>query len=206
MKVDPDTHQRVRVFFLFLLEAYKVAMGSFLCIFVPHGCNNEKDCSILDTLRPQDGYETVTLTANGVTFAAICLLYVIELRRENFFIRYFDIDHDVPDTNLGTVITPELKTRLLTWNNLYWKAAATSTALVGSNIALSSVYLARHYRDTSTITTILSFSILVLMKLWRSFSMARHDRKMTFARSAYMTEYTSFNTLDPDMTTFELEL
>ena len=126
--------------------------------------------------------------------------------RENFFIHYFDVDHEYPDENLKTVITPELKLKLLSWNNLYWKSAATSMTLVAGNISLSSIYLARHYRDTSTVTTILSFSLLVMMKLWRSFSMARHDRSVLRARSAYMTEYTSFNVLDPDMTTFELEL
>lgn len=71
-------------------------------------------------------------------------VHVIELMRENFFIHYFDIDHEYPDENLKTVITPELKVKLLSWNNLYWKSAATSMTLVAG--------------DTSTVTTIFSFS------------------------------------------------
>ncbi len=206
MKVDPDNKERLRVCFLFLLEAYKVLMGTFLCVFVPHSCADSDDCSIIDTFKPQTGYELATIIVNGTTFLAICFLYTVELLRENWFIKYFDIDPAFPDLNLKDVITPTLKTQLLKWNDLYWKAALASTSLVSTNIAMSVIYLSQHYRDTSTVTTILSFSILVLMKLWRSFSMARKDHAHVRARSAYMTEYTSFNILDPDMTTFELEI
>jgi hypothetical protein len=201
MKIDNDSKQRCRVFFVFLLEAYKVLMGTFLTVFVPHSCGEgDEDCSVVDSFRPQTGYEVLTIVANGVTFLAICGLYLIEMRREHFFIEFFDVDSNYADLHLKNVITPELKTRLLAWNNIYWKAALTSTTLVTSNIALSAVYLSQHFRGSSTITTVLSFSILVLMKLYRSFTMARRDRTDVRARSAYLTEFTSFNVLDPDRT------
>ena len=70
--------------------------------------------------------------------------------------------------------------------------------LVVSNIVVSSIYLSQNYQGVSTVTTTASFSLLVLMKLCRSFQMAREDRHTVRARSAYMTEYTSFNILDVD--------
>ena len=136
---------------------------------------------------------------NGITFLTICSLYTVELAREHFMIQFFDIDPTKSDLNLKDAITPPVQRKLLAWNDLYWKCAASSSALVSTNIALSSIYLAQHYRDLSTVTTVLSFSILVLMKLWRSLSMARKDAHAVRARSAYMTEYTSFNVLDSDL-------
>jgi len=198
-KMDNDTKERIRVAMLFLLEAYKVLMGTFLCVTVPHSCEKDEDCSMMDTFRSIRGYGMLTVSVNAATFFAICFLYVIELMRENFMIQFFDIDSSFSDLHLKDVITPPIQRKLLAWNELYWKAAATSTSLVTANIALSCVYLGQNYQGTSTLTSVLSFSILVLMKLWRSFNMARKDHHAVRARSAYMTEYTSFNVLDKDV-------
>ena len=50
----------------------------------------------------------------------------------------------------------------------------------------------------TTITAGLSFTLLVAMKLWGSFSRARKDNRNKSASSAYLTENASFNVLDPD--------
>ena len=38
MKLDVDTKERMKVLFIFLLQSYKVAMGSMLTLFVPQLC------------------------------------------------------------------------------------------------------------------------------------------------------------------------
>ena len=40
MKVDVDNKERIKVFILFLLQSYKVIMGSMLLIFVPRKCGD----------------------------------------------------------------------------------------------------------------------------------------------------------------------
>ena len=40
MKVDMDTKERVKIMLLFLLQSYKVVMGSMLVVFVPRECVN----------------------------------------------------------------------------------------------------------------------------------------------------------------------
>ncbi len=208
-KINPDTKERIRVFFLFALEAYKISMGTMLAIFVPHTCDElsegNDECSILDSFVPTTTYGMVTLSVNGLTMLAICMLYTVELMRENFFIERLDIDPNFPDNHLKDISDDNLKALVLKWNHRYWRAAVAAMCLVTSNIVLSIIYISRHYGGTSTVTTILSFSLLVMMKLYRSFQMARKDRSEMRARSAYMTEYSSFNTIDTDYM-IELEI
>ena len=143
---------------------------------------------------------------NAAAFTSICALYAIELARENFCIKHLDINPDLPDTHLATIAPESLKTKLVAWNDLYWRAASVGMVLTTSNVAVSSVYLGNNYESSNTITTLLSFSILVFMKLLRSYSMAKKSKHSVRAFSAYMTEFTSFNALDPDEYGPEIEM
>ena len=200
MRLDNDFKERVKVVGSFLLESYKICMGCFLSVFVSHNCDNteEQECSVLQSFSPTSAMGVVTFTTNALTFGAIVSLYIVELMRENYCIETLDIDANYPDTNLQHIAPVAVRQTLLQWNNRYWKTALSSVVLVVGNIVLSSIYLGQHARGTGTITTTLSFSLLVLMKLYRSFHMAWQDRLTVRARSAYMTEYTSFNVLDKD--------
>lgn len=204
MKINNDTKERIRVAFIFGLEVYKIAMGSFLSIFIPHTCDEEvSECnmSLSSTVLGRAAFGL-----NAAAFTSICALYAIELTRENFCIKHLDINPDLPDTHLATIAPESLKTKLIAWNDLYWRAASVGMVLTTSNVAVSSVFLANHYESSNTITTLLSFSILVFMKLIRSYSMAKKSKHSLRAFSAYMTEFTSFNALDPDEYGPEIEM
>mgnify|MGYP006261320123 FL=1 len=53
MKLDVDTKERIKVLLIFLLQSYKVAMGSMLVLFVPQLCDDGV-CSITDNLNKED--------------------------------------------------------------------------------------------------------------------------------------------------------
>ncbi len=204
MKINNDTKERIRVALIFGLEVYKIAMGTFLSIFIPHTCDEEvSECnmSLSSTVLGRAAFGL-----NAAAFTSICALYVIELARENFCIKHLDINPDLPDTHLATIAPESLKTKLIAWNDLYWRAASVGMVLTTSNVAVSSVYLGNHYESSNTLTTLLSFSILVFMKLIRSYSMAKKSKHSVRAFSAYMTEFTSFNALDPDEYGPEIEM
>ena len=198
MKLSGDTKERIRVFFLFLLEVYKIAMGTFLTLFVPHNCS-ETDEECIAVSNTPTTLSTVTIWTNGVTFSSIVFLYMIELARENWCIRHLDIDPSLPDINLASEAPLAVKQSLNKWNVRYYYAACIGMFLTIGNVILSTFFLSYHYRNTATITTLLSFSLLVFMKLSRSYSMSKKSRAETRAYSAYMTEFSSFNTLDHDV-------
>jgi len=195
--ITNDTKERLKVGFLFALEAYKIMCGCFLSVFVSHSCDDDDsnaDCSVVESFSTF----SPTMAVNAATFCCICCLYAVELSRENWCIAHLDIDPKKPDVHLETIAPPPIRQKLLQWNDWYWKGALLSMGMAAINISVSTVYLAHHFRGISTITSAVSFSILVLMKLFGSFTMAKHDKKSVRARSAYLTEHTSFNVLDPD--------
>ncbi len=201
MKVDQDLKERVKTGGLFLLESYKIIMGTFLTVFVPHTCVEE--CSTLSLItRPHD---VVALGLNYGAFLSVLLLYGVELRREHFCISHFDIDPGFPDVHLATVVPAPLKQTLLAHNLLYWKVASLAMLMATINIVSSSLYLSSLAVD-GTITTLVSFSLLVLMKLTRAFQLSRQDAKEARARSAYLIENTSYNVLDVDLHGITLEI
>lgn len=193
MKIDNDAKERLRVFFAFGLEVYKIAMGTFLSLFVPKAC--EDDCPTSTTPSLLGG---ASFWTNAATFCCIVMLYTVELRRENWMIKHLDIDSDKPDSYLALVAPDEVKHRLHAWNGWYWKWAMLGMVLSIANVALSSVYLASAYQDSSTVSTLVSFSLLVFIKLFSSFSLAKKSVADDRAYSAYLKENTSFNVLDLD--------
>ena len=193
MKIDNDCKERLRVFFAFGLEVYKIAMGTFLSLFVPKACEDDCPTSTTPTLLGAASFWT-----NAATFFSIIVLYTVELRRENWMIRHLDVDSDKPDSYLALVAPDDVKSSLHAWNGWYWKWAVLGMVLSIANVALSSVYLATAYQDSSTVSTLVSFSLLVFMKLFSSFFLAKKSVADDRAYSAYLKENTSFNVLDTD--------
>ena len=199
-RMNGDTRERMLVGCKFMLEIYKVATGTLLSVFVVHNCPDDpaKECSIVDSFTSTTTFSKVTLVANTLTLTAVCVLYVVELARENWMISTLDINPDYPDTYLDDVAPPPVLARIRKWNHWYWKTALTAGVLAVGNISISTVFLVQNFRGTSTATACASFALLVLMKLYGSFTRARRDNAEQRARSAFMTEDRSFNVLDPD--------
>ena len=61
------------------------------------------------------------------------------------------------------------------------------------------------YHSSSTLSCFVSFSLLVLMKLYNSLEVARNSVKDDKMTSAYMSEFVSFNVLDADYIEQQLE-
>ena len=54
------------------------------------------------------------------------------------------------------------------------------------------------YHSSSTVSCFISFVLLVMMKLYNSFIVAKESVKNDKMMSAYMSEFVSFNVLDSD--------
>ena len=55
-----------------------------------------------------------------------------------------------------------------------------------------------NYHSNSTISCFISFTLLVLMKLYNSYTVAHQSVKNDKMMSAYMSEFVSYNVLDED--------
>ena len=105
---DVDFVQRIKVTGLFFLQFYKIVTGTMLTLFIPQNCDGEI-CSLNDNFKNDQPYHQMALCWNSMTLIGFLMLYVYELKRENWSIEYLDIDNNKPDNALKSIIIKEKK-------------------------------------------------------------------------------------------------
>ncbi len=205
---NQDTQFRIKALFLFGLEFYKILMGTMLTIFVPHKCLGEdvdQVCTlnqvIVEFVDKENWTRRFAVSMNFATMVCVIVLYGFELYRENWIIEHLDVDPDKPNNNLDEEIEayPEFKTQMHKLNNDYCKTASATFWLVVINFSISAVYIYTGYSaGTPTIISLLSYLILVMLKLYTTKTNARASIDEERAYSAYMTIQKTFNTIDED--------
>ena len=128
------------------------------------------------------------------------MLYVYELKRENWSIEYLDIDNNKPDNALKSIIIKEKKLdKRMDELNLYYYRIVNFTIFMNMvNLGLLVKILYDDYHSQSTISCAISFTLLIWMKLYNSFDVAYQSVKYDKMKSAYMSEFVSYNVLDSD--------
>ena len=104
--IDEDIKQRVKVCGIFLLQVYKVTMGTMLSLFLPQNCE-DRMCSIHDNYMNNEVYHRTTFYWNCFSGLLFICCYLIELYREEWCVKYLDIDNNIPDNSLKHIIVQE---------------------------------------------------------------------------------------------------
>jgi len=199
MKVDGDLIQRIKVCGIFFLQSYKILTGTMLAVFVPQSCGDHV-CTLTENINNEDFYHRSALGMNSLTMLLFFGYYLIELRREEWSIKYLDIDNNKPDNSLKAIIItePKLDKQMDRLNKYYYNALLITGFFYFINVLMTIKLLKDKYHSSSTISCFMSFSLLVMMKLYNSFSTARQSVKNDKMMSAYMSEFVSYNVLDAD--------
>ena len=225
---DNDTLEKFTVLCKLTLEVYKVGIGTFLSWFVPHHCFKSHSGASVDADEASsearadddsiiaagfacgsigdtrgDPMEFASLVLNGVTFIVIIVMYYIEYQREHWCIEELDINPAEPDDNLfapGVKTPPSILDGIKRKNTNYFYAACFACTFTAVNLTLSVVYLVLNFGGAATVTSLMSFSLLVIGKLYRSLMLSYKgiSGKEKCIRSAYMMEYAAFNVIDED--------
>jgi len=209
--ISQDFKQRIKVGGLFLLQIYKVTTGTLLALFVPQACTDEegssKICTLQENFDNAAGYHKTVLYFNMFSMFTFFTYYLVELRREEWAIKYLDIDNDKPDNSLKEIIRkdPPLDRKMDKLNLLYYRSLLFNCGTYGINLGLSAKLVKDGYHGSSTLSCFVSFSLLVLMKLYNSLEVARNSVTNDKMTSAYMSEFVSFNVLDADYIEQQLE-
>ena len=208
--IDEDIVQRIKVAGIFLLQVYKVTTGTMLSLFIPQSCQDDsltnttgsesRICSLQENYENADGYHQTVMYWNAFSFITFFTYYMIELRREEWAIKFLDIDNDKPDNSLKEIIVkePQLDKKMDRLNLWYYRTLMFNCGVYGINLGLSAKLVKDGYHSSSTLSCFASFSLLVLMKLYNSLEVARQSVKNDKMMSAYMSEFVSFNVLDKD--------
>lgn len=207
MKITDDTKQKIQSIALFGLEFYKVLMGTFLVLFIPQTCDDHS-CSLNEVLNFDSLFHTLLLICNIVSFCVITAFYIIEMRREHWCIEYLDVDSSKPNNNLDSEIEhyPNIKENMNKLNKHYYNATIASLVSVIINYTLSTLYiLPRHY-GTNTFTSLISFCLLVLLKLANAYNVSYESIHKEIAYSGYMKTSVTFNVIDENHIINDIEI
>jgi len=199
MKLDVDLKERLKIIFLFLLQSYKVLMGCLLVVFVPQECSDHV-CTVTDNLNNTNDFHRACLYFNYTSVVLFLICYFIELKRENWCVEYLDINKDFSDNHLKNVLDdrPELKKQIMKINNRYYTSTRITLVFYAINLILSSVYIYFRSLGLTTLTSYLSFVLLIVMKLNNAYLISADTKKNDRLLSSYMSEYQSFNVIDKD--------
>ena len=124
MRVDQDDKQRMKAVTSFVLEFYKILMGTFLTAFIPRECADGV-CSIMDNVYDDELFHRVAISLNAFSFLVFLAFYYAEISRENWAIEYLDIDPEKPPLKPPgeqiVVIEPEesIRNEIITHLNLF---------------------------------------------------------------------------------------
>ena len=125
---------------------------------------------------------------------------MVELNRENVFIKHLDINQDESDNNLQQIMrsNDKLKTLIHKQNHLYLFSISLTGMVYIVNLCFSVIDIFLNQTGSGSLTSLLSFVILVLMKLNNSYTVGRKSNSEDLALSGYLIESASFNVLDKD--------
>ncbi len=199
MKVSIDNIQRIKGTGIFMLEFYKILMGTFLTVFVPRQCGNDV-CSINDNIYDDGLYHRIILIFNGVSFLIFMMLYYNEIKRENWCITYLDIDDNKSLDNLDNEIEeyPNIKSNMVKLNKRYKFFSILTLISQFFNIILSSIDIIDNHAGAATLTPMLSYIILILIKLYNSMFISYSSLINERAYSAYLKGPKTYNSIDLD--------
>ena len=199
MKVDNDMIQRCKVFGIFMLQGYKILTGTLLSVFIPQSCGDHF-CTLKENIENNDKYHRIALSWNIMTMVIFIGYFIIELIREEWCIKYLDIDNNKSDNGLKEIIItePKLDKKMDRLNKYYYNIIVFTGIFYLINILLTIKLLKDKYHSSSTISCFMSFTLLVMMKLYNSYNVGYQSKKNDKMMSAYSSEFISYNVLDED--------
>ena len=115
--INTDIKQRIKICGIFLLQSYKIITGTMLSLFLPQDCGDHM-CSLTENYNNSVIYHKIGFYWNSISAFSFFCYYLIELRREEWCVKYLDINNDIPDNSLKHIIdfisTPTVSFTFLT--------------------------------------------------------------------------------------------
>lgn len=204
--MNQDIKQSIKVVGLFFLQSYKILTGTLLTIFIPQKCdeivNNKTEtsiCTLEQNFNNNNTYHSHVLNWNILTMVLFFGYFMIELKREKWVIQNLEVDHNLPDNALKEILKkePKLDKQMDKLNFYYYYILNATIISYFINVALMIKILKTDYHSTTTLSSFFSFTLLVFMKLYNSYIVAKESIKNDKMLSSFLSEFVSYNNLDP---------
>jgi hypothetical protein len=197
---EQDFKQKTGMYTSFIMEFYRVIMGSFLIVFIPQKCGNDI-CSMSDNVMSSDPYKNVVFAFNTITCVLFLHMYYAEMKRENKLINYLDVNAELPRDNdaVGEALVKlpvQKKDAILGLDKYYQRSGRIAMLGFSLNVILSSVVVLTQYLDDKTATVLLTNVLFMATKLYDIKIIT--DTEENVFLSAYLTRKIQYNDVDPD--------
>ena len=165
---DQDFKQKMGMYSSFIMEFYRVLMGSFLTIFVPQKCGDHI-CTMNDNMITSNDMKNVVFAINATTFAIFLHMYYAEMKRENKMITYLHVNPELArdDKAVGEALIklPEKKrVDILRLDKYYQMSGRCAMGFYLINVITSSVSILNQDLDDKTLTVLLTNAIFMALK------------------------------------------
>ena len=202
---DQDFMQKFNVSISFILELYRVLMGTMLIMFVPQKCGEDM-CGLTDNMFKSTDVYSVNAGINIATLIAFVYLYVVEVRRENTLITYLDINKEFACDNDAVgealLLLPNNKRQtVLNLDHKYQHASYIALFFFLANTIFSGYSVYKNYLDSKTTSVFITNVLFLAGKLIQTNSLANTEENVFY--SAYLTDRIQYNYVDPDKISIE---
>lgn len=197
---DQDFKQKMGMYTAFIMEFYRVLMGSFLLVFVPQKCGDEI-CGMFDNVATGTALVDTAFAGNVILFSLCLAMYHAELTRETKMINYLHVNPELARDNdsVGEVLVKlpkEKQESILYWDKHYQTTGRVAMVGFGVNLVLSGIVVFSHYLDNKTFTVFLTNALFMGLKLNDIKAITETDKNIFL--SAYLTRKIQYNDVDPD--------
>ena len=201
---DQDFTQKLNSSITFVLELYRVLMGSLLLMFVPQKCG-DRSCGSTELMFTDAGAAyNANYVINFFTIASFLLLYVFEFRREHKMIDYLDVNPKFASDNTSVgnalMLLPEKRRNIiLSLDHNYQRATYLSMFFFTLNTIFSGCSVYDRYLDSKTSSVFFTNIIFLATKLFDAHALANTETNIFY--SAYLKNRVQYNYVDPDKLT-----
>ena len=197
---EQDNKQKISMYTGFIMEFYRVLMGSFLIVFVPQKCDNDI-CSLFENVVTTNPIANSAFSMNLLLFAIYVILYYVEIKRENKLINYLHVNPELPRDNesVGNALVnlhEDKLNNILLWDKRYQRIGRLGIVGFVINLGLSGYVIFTHYLDNKTVTVFLTNALFMGLKL-NDVKTITETEKNVFL-SAYLMRKVQYNDVDPD--------
>jgi hypothetical protein len=198
---NQDFTQKLNSSITFVLELYRVLMGSMLLMFGPQKCNY-RSCNLTELMFTDAGAAyNANYVINFFTIASFLSLYVLEFRREHKMIDYLDVNPKFASDNTSVgnalMLLPEKRRNIiLSLDHNYQRATYLSMFFFILNTIFSGFSVYDRYLDSKTSSVFFTNIIFLATKLIDANALANTVTNIFY--SAYLKNRVQYNYVDPD--------
>jgi hypothetical protein len=207
---DQDNVQMLTFYSAWLIELYKMLVGSLLIPFVPqfceawdeteedHMCNFEENMWWWDA-EPSEQFYLFSLIMNFLTMGVFFGLYLVEFMREQILVQHFDVNEELPMTAEAVakrceVLPQEIKDLMQGVTDAYKYFSYIAIVFNIINIVCSFIIIDIYSFGTQTYTTFFTNILFMCFKLMDVYNTVEAGDFIFL--SAYMKTKIHFNDVD----------